>query len=105
MDKSYAIECVRAFAERARRALDVRQVILFGSYAKGTATDDSDIDVAVVTGTPPRDWLEASTNLFRLRRDIDLGIEPVLIDSSTDRSGFLEEIRKTGELVYDRESA
>ena len=105
MDKSYAIECAKAFAERARQILDVRQVILFGSYARGTATDDSDIDLAVVTGTPPEDWLEASTNLFRLRRDIDLAIEPVLIDSSHDRSGFLEEIRRTGEIIYDRKAA
>ena len=105
MDKSYAIECAKAFAERARQILDVRQVILFGSYARGTATDDSDIDLAVVTGTPPEDWLEASTNLFRLRRDIDLAIEPVLIDPSSDRSGFLEEIRRTGEVIYDRKAA
>ncbi|MHB1455838.1 MAG: nucleotidyltransferase family protein [Armatimonadota bacterium] len=51
MDKSYVIECVRLFAERARQKMDVRQVYLFGSYARGTATDLSDIDVAVVTNT------------------------------------------------------
>ena len=101
MDKSYVIECVRSFAERARQSMDVRQVILFGSYARGTATDDSDIDVAVITDTQATDWLEASAHLFRLRRDINLSIEPVLIDSSSDRSGFLDEIRRTGELVYD----
>lgn len=104
MDKSEVIERVKIFAERARQSLDVQQVILFGSYARGTATEHSDIDVAVVTGTPPADWLEASTNLFRLRRDIDLSIEPVLIDASHDRSGFVEEIRRTGELVYSRET-
>lgn len=105
MDKSYAIECAKAFVERARQSLDVRQVILFGSHAHGTAREDSDIDIAVITGTPPEDWLEASTNLFRLRRDIDLAIEPVLIDPSSDRSGFLEEIRRTGEVVYDKQAA
>lgn len=105
MDKGYVIECVRSFAERARESLDVQQVILFGSYAKGTATELSDIDVAVITGSLTDDWLEASTNLFRLRRDINLSIEPVLIDSSSDRSGFLEEIRKTGEMIYDRKHA
>lgn len=103
MDKGYVIECVRSFAERARESLDVQQVILFGSYAKGTATDLSDIDVAIITSSSTDDWLEASTQLFRLRRDIDLSIEPVLIDSSLDRSGFLEEIRRTGEIIYDRE--
>jgi uncharacterized protein len=80
----------------------VRQVILFGSHAKSTATEYSDIEVAVVTDTPTVVWLEASARLFRLRRDIDLSIEPVLIDSTSDRSGFLEEIRRTGELIYDR---
>ena len=105
MDKSYVIECVRSFAEKARKNLDVRQVILFGSYAKGTATENSDIDVAVITATPVEDWLEASTELFRLRRDIDLFLEPILIDSEHDRSGFLEEIRRTGELIYDRDQA
>jgi uncharacterized protein len=29
--------------------LNVSKVILFGSYAKGTQTDDSDIDLLVVT--------------------------------------------------------
>lgn len=103
MDKGYVVECVRLFAERVRRSMDVRQVILFGSYARGTAQDESDIDVAVITDTPAKDWLDASTALFRLGRDIDLAIEPVLIDSPTDRSGFLTEIRRTGEVIYDRE--
>ena len=105
MDKAQVVELVREFASRARQTLDVRQVILFGSHARGNATSYSDIDVAVVIGTPPDDWLEASANLFRLRRDISLAIEPVLIDPSSDRSGFLEEIRRTGELIYDREAA
>jgi predicted nucleotidyltransferase len=106
MDKSYVVECVRSFAERARQAMDVRQVFLFGSYAKGTAIEDySDIDIAVVTNAPVSDWLEASTQLFRMRRDINLSIEPVLIDSTSDKSGFLEEIRSTGELIYDSEQA
>lgn len=72
---------------------------------KGYCHEYSDIDVAVIMDSPVKDWWESSTNLFRLRRDINLSIEPVLIDSSLDRSGFLEEIRKTGELVYDRELA
>ncbi len=103
MDKSYVIECVRSFAEKARQSMDVRQVILFGSYAKGHARDESDIDVAVVTGAPASDWLEASAHLFKLRRDINLSIEPVLLDSTSDRSGFLAEIRKNGEVIFDSE--
>lgn len=102
MDKSYVIECVRSFAEKASRDLDVRQVILFGSYASGTATDESDIDIAVVTSYPTADWLEASAQLYRIAGDIELALEPHLMDNSSDPSGFLEEIRRTGEVIYDR---
>ena len=103
MDKSYVVNCVRSFAEKVARELEVSQVILFGSYAKGTANADSDIDVAVVTSSPVRDWLETSARLYRLGGDINLFIEPILLDLKTDRSGCLEEIRKTGEVIYDRE--
>ena len=105
MDKAQVLELVRRFAEKARQALDVRQVILFGSHARGCASAHSDIDVAVVIGVPPDDWLDASAQLFKLRRDISLAIEPVLVDPAADRSGFFEEICKTGEFVYDREAA
>lgn len=103
MDKSYAVKCVQLFTERVRRSMDVQQVILFGSYAKGTPREESDIDVAVITDTPAEDWLDASATLFRLGRDIDLSIEPVLIDSTSDKSGFLAEIRRSGEVIYDRQ--
>lgn len=105
MDKSYVTDCVRSFAEKAKQAMDVRQVILFGSYAKGTATDESDIDVAVVTDSPVADWLETAARLYRLSGNIDLAMEPHLLDSLSDRSGFLEHIRQTGEIIYDREHA
>ena len=103
MDKDYVVSCVRLLAEKARQTLDVRQVILFGSYAKGIATAESDIDIAVVTDSPVADWLEASAELYRISGNIDLALEPHLMDSQNDRSGFLEEIRSTGELIYDRE--
>jgi predicted nucleotidyltransferase len=47
MDKTAAIESVRKYAERVQRDFNVNKVILFGSHAKGTAREDSDIDVAV----------------------------------------------------------
>lgn len=103
MDKDYVIDCVRLLAEKARQTLDVRQVILFGSYAKGTATENSDIDIAVITDSPVDDWLEASAELYRISGGINSALEPHLMDYEHDRSGFLEEIRKTGELIYDRE--
>jgi len=104
VDKSEVSSRVRRFAEKAGAAMPVRQVILFGSYAHGSPHEFSDIDVAVIVEARVEDWLSASAQLFRLRRDIDLAIEPVLIDSEEDPSGFLEEIRRTGEVIYDRDA-
>ena len=104
MDKGQAIDCVRSFADKARETLDVQQVILFGSYVKGTAREDSDIDVAVITAAPVDDWLATAAELFRIAGDISLDLEPHLMDSASDRSGFLAHLRRTGEVIYDREA-
>ncbi len=43
--------------------------LLYGSYARDEAKDDSDIDVAVVVRHFHEDWLLSRAKLFRLRRD------------------------------------
>jgi uncharacterized protein len=103
MDKATAIERVRRYADIVRKNFDVKRIILFGSYSKDTARKDSDIDVAVVLDRVEEDFLTAQSKLFRLRREIDARIEPVLLEASNDRSGFLEEILKTGEVIYSAE--
>jgi uncharacterized protein len=100
MDKAAAIECVRQYAEIVRKHYDVNKIILYGSYSRDTARKDSDIDVAVVLNHVDEDFLSTEAKLFRLRREIDARIEPVLLEESNDRSGFLEEISKTGEIIY-----
>ena len=70
------------------------------SYARGTAGEDSDIDVAVVLDSIEEDLLMLEARLYRLRRDIDERIEPILLEEKDDKSGFLEEILKTGEIIY-----
>jgi len=77
-------------------------VILFGSYAKGTQTETSDIDVAVVVDRIEGDFLDTEARLYRIRRDIDDRIEPVLLEKDADKSGLLESIMKTGKVVYRR---
>ena len=44
-------EIIMSFARRVRRILgkNLKQVILYGSYARGDYTEDSDIDIMVLT--------------------------------------------------------
>lgn len=100
MDKKQAVEIVRNYAEIVKKRLSVKKVILYGSHAKESARKDSDIDVAVVLDSIGDDYLSTGALLFKLSRDIDLRIEPVLMEQGNDVSGFLDEITKNGEVVY-----
>jgi hypothetical protein len=47
------------------------------------------------------DYLKVSANLFKLRRNPDDRIEPVLLEKRNDPSGFLHDVLKTGYVIYD----
>ncbi|GHT20367.1 hypothetical protein AGMMS4957_07040 [Bacteroidia bacterium] len=75
----------------------IDQCWLFGSYAKGTPREHSDIDIAlVVDHIEDNDYWKGTTLLWKLSNRIDDRIEPVLIARDTDYAGFLSEIQKTG---------
>ena len=70
-------------------------VYLYGSYSKGYARPESDIDVAVVVPALNGDWLEESTNLNLDAMSVSTLIEPVLI-TSDQWSPLYSDILKTG---------
>jgi predicted nucleotidyltransferase len=73
-------------------------VILFGSYAKGTNTEDSDIDIAVIS-SDIKDKIDDMALLMKLRRNIDLRIEPHPINTEEfkeNETPFIDEIINTG---------
>ncbi len=78
---------------------DVDQVVLYGSYAKGNEREDSDIDVAVIVNSINQDFFSYAPLLWKLRREIDDRIEPVLIEKNKDESGFLKEVMRTGLVI------
>ena len=100
MDKKEAVTLAQQYASLVAKEMNPEKIILYGSHANGTATDKSDIDVAVIFDNFNGDWLSAYTRLTKLRRSISLYIEPVLLDSAKDRSGFIREVVKTGEVIY-----
>ncbi len=96
MDKTEAINKVRQYKLLLVKHFDLESVYLFGSYAKDTNREDSDIDVAVVVNSISDDYFAVNPLLWRLRRQVDDRIEPVLIDKNNDKSGFLDEIKRNG---------
>ena len=94
--------------------LNVSKVILFGSYAKGTQTDDSDIDLLVVTNDnfvfesfaqKMEVKLKISNALNPLRKyaDIDLIVhtKPMYEKFILLNSGFKKEIFSSGSVIYE----
>ena len=78
---------------------NVVAIILFGSYAKGTEHEDSDIDIAVVTDDIKTDKFNEEVKLTLLRREIDSRIEPHIIkveDYENDETPFIVEVKNTG---------
>ena len=100
MDKSTVVKIAEAYAKLVLQNLKPVEIILYGSYAKGTATEESDIDIAVVVSNILCDYLDEATLLYRLREDVDDRIEPVLLEEKTEKSGFLEDVRRTGHRIY-----
>ena len=77
----------------------IAMIILYGSYAKGNEREDSDIDVAIIVNSIDQDFFSYAPLLWKLRRDIDDRIEPVLIEKNKDESGFLKEVMRTGLVI------
>lgn len=96
MDKKEAINKLLVYKQLIVKYFDLDKLILFGSYARGTERNDSDIDVAVIVNNLDNDYFKDTPLLWKLRRQVDERIEPVLFEKGKDESGFLAEIMKSG---------
>lgn len=103
MDKREVLDKVQRFSKIVVEKYQPEKIILFGSYARGNYTEDSDIDVAVIVDSIDGDFLDSQAELYKLRRNIDVSIEPVLLKNGIDNSGFLETILNYGEVIYQKQ--
>lgn len=99
--KSLIKKKVLNFYDIIKGVYPVKRVILYGSYAKGVATANSDIDVAVVVDMPDHlKRIEITANLFHYAGMVDGNIEPKCIFwdeyKKHDKASILSEIIKSG---------
>lgn len=105
MDKRELVEKLKKYASLVAQNINVKKILLYGSYARGDFNQKSDIDIAIIVDSIEEDFLETETTLYRLRRDVDDRIEPVLLEENNDKSGFLDEIKKYGQIIYEKKAA
>ena len=72
-----------------------KSVWLFGSFAENQASEDSDIDIAMVMPEVENKFYK-EVELTRYRREVDSRIEPHIINADDLDSPFYEEIIKQG---------
>lgn len=93
------MEIIQKYVEKICENYKIEAIILFGSYAKGTNSENSDIDIAIITDDFENDVIDEELNLMRLRRKIDTRIEPHLIrieDYKKADTPFIKEVKDTG---------
>ena len=92
------LKSINEYIEEIKKHYNVSAIILFGSYAKGTESEDSDIDIAVISDDFD-DIYDCMAILMGMIWDIDARIEPHPIkkkdyDEASDY--FVKEIIDTG---------
>lgn len=99
-------ETIPKVVDRIIRRYRPKRVILFGSYANGRPTKDSDIDILVVADEPPShgDAYEVRSELLR---DFSLPVQLVwiseqeFIETKDVIGGIAYPASKYGEVLYE----
>ncbi len=98
MDKEQAIKLAQRYKAAIAERLPLKALYLYGSFSKGTFTEDSDIDIAVVVETLNYDYFADTPLLWKLKRKISNLIEPVLLTDDKNNPLY-SDILKTGILI------
>jgi predicted nucleotidyltransferase len=77
MTRDEGITIARRFREAVlARGYPVQRIVVFGSVARDEATEDSDLDIAVICEPFAPTRVEENLAMRRVCRDIDVRIEP-----------------------------
>jgi predicted nucleotidyltransferase len=96
--------------ERIVKKIKPEKIILFGSYANGNPTPDSDVDLFVVINSNndhKTHYRNISMLLYPREFPVDIIVKTPkeveeAIKGGVDNAFFIREILKTGKVLYDR---
>ena len=94
--------------ERIVSELKPEKIILFGSYAYGEPTPDSDVDLLVIMKTRAKEidrYVKVSNLLYPRQFPVDIIVKtPKEIEAEQKKKGnfFMREVLAKGRVVYER---
>ncbi len=100
-EKVYTIEEIKEILKKILKNFPVYKVILFGSYAKNSATPKSDIDFLIDTKESLMGFKFFSL-VTRIEDEFNKPVDAFEKVEIIDGSKIDEEIKNTGVVVYER---
>ena len=99
--KIYSIDEIKNIMNELLINTEVEKAILFGSYAKNTATKNSDIDILIDSNGKIR-GLNFFAIVDKIREKFDKDVD-VIEKLEIDKNSRIEkEIEKTGVVIYEK---
>ena len=100
---SDVMERIRAISKRLKKEYNAQKVILYGSHAKGEATEDSDVDIFVIAPAEER-FFDRMARVLEIVRDLydGLALSPIVLrpEEVAERlrigDQFVQEILESG---------
>ena len=112
-DTIYTFEEIKAITKPIFKRYKIKKAYLFGSYARGEATVDSDVDIMIVKENSSIVTLlnlaEFETELQdTLKKNVDVVIEETYLDNTVEENKygklakdlFFEQIQKDRRIIY-----
>jgi predicted nucleotidyltransferase len=91
----------RYIIELNRHGIVVQKTLLFGSWAKGSAREESDVDIALISPSFSGDRFQDRRRIIPLRRGINNNLEPIPFspESFAEGGSLVDEIKGHGEEI------
>ena len=100
-----AIDMIEEFGQRIGREFGADKVILFGSYAHGKPTDDSDVDILVIGAFEGRSVDKSVQIRLKLRPKFPVDIIVRTAEKVRRRiamgDGFMRDVLEEGRVLYE----
>ncbi|NUO84131.1 nucleotidyltransferase domain-containing protein, partial [candidate division KSB1 bacterium] len=102
-------EQIQEAARRIGKEFHPQRVILFGSYARGKPTPDSDVDLLVITQVEKRNADKAVEILLRVRPPFPIDLLVRTPQQVQERLAlgdfFMREVLEQGQILYEADHA
>ncbi len=100
-------ETIQQVVDEIVEGVDPLKIIMFGSYARGTQTEDSDLDIFVVVemeGSSAETIRRVNSVISVMGLGIDVVVRsPAQVEKSLKgRDWFVQEVHEQGKVLYER---